>query len=249
VKKSDSGKPAMLRILRELSHSRDLYRAFCDTMEMIALAITNGSDWRQFEKREKRYLEIAGQYTEAELLEVSHFLGHLVDAMETAPGDYLGEMFMELELSNDAKGQFFTPFCISQMMAGLIVDRENVARQVETQGFIRVLEPAVGAGGMILAQEAVMREMGLDGKTHVTAIDVDIKAVHMAYIQLSLAGIPAVVIHGNTLTLEQWSRWYTPIHIWEGWGRKLDRHEQLEALDLAAALVGDAQLDLFGEAA
>ena len=32
----------------------------------------------------------------------------------------------------------------------------------------------------------------------------------MAYIQLSLYGIPAVVIHGNTLTMETWSHWYTP---------------------------------------
>jgi hypothetical protein len=32
----------------------------------------------------------------------------------------------------------------------------------------------------------------------------------MAYIQLSLYGIPAMVIHGNTLTMEEWDRWYTP---------------------------------------
>ena len=33
---------------------------------------------------------------------------------------------------------------------------------------------------------------------------------YMAYIQLSLYGIPAMVIHGNTLTMEEWDRWYTP---------------------------------------
>ncbi len=32
----------------------------------------------------------------------------------------------------------------------------------------------------------------------------------MTYIQLSLYGIPAVVIHGNTLTQEAWSEWFTP---------------------------------------
>lgn len=32
----------------------------------------------------------------------------------------------------------------------------------------------------------------------------------MAYIQLCLYQIPAVVIHCNTLTMEEWSRWYTP---------------------------------------
>jgi len=32
----------------------------------------------------------------------------------------------------------------------------------------------------------------------------------MAYIQLSLYGNPAVIIHGNALTVEEWSHWFTP---------------------------------------
>ena len=39
----------------------------------------------------------------------------------------------------------------------------------------------------------------------------------MTYLQLSLYGIPAVVIHGNTITQEQWSIWYTPIYILDRW--------------------------------
>ena len=39
----------------------------------------------------------------------------------------------------------------------------------------------------------------------------------MAYLQLSLYGIPAVIIHGNSLTNEEWSRWYTPVYMVEGW--------------------------------
>ena len=31
----------------------------------------------------------------------------------------------------------------------------------------------------------------------------------MCYIQLSLLGIPAVVIHGNPLTMQEWAHWYT----------------------------------------
>lgn len=29
-------------------------------------------------------------------------------------------------------------------------------------------------------------------------------------IQLALYGIPAVIIHGNSLTVEEWSHWFTP---------------------------------------
>lgn len=46
--------------------------------------------------------------------------------------------------------------------------------------------------------------------TFFVAQDIDIRCVWMAYIQLSLYGIPAMVIHGNTLTMEEWDRWYTP---------------------------------------
>ena len=46
-----------------------------------------------------------------------------------------------------------------------------------------------------------------------TGMDIDSKCVHMAYIQLSLYGIPAVVVHGDTLSLKTWSTWITPIYL------------------------------------
>jgi hypothetical protein len=44
------------------------------------------------------------------------------------------------------------------------------------------------------------------------------RCVHMAYVQLSLLGIPAVVVHGNALSLDVWGVWYTPAHVLVGWG-------------------------------
>ena len=58
---------------------------------------------------------------------------------------------------------------------------------------------------------------------HVTAIDVDAKCVHMAYLQFSLLHIPAVIVHGNALSLEEWGHWYTPAHIMDGWTHRLKR--------------------------
>lgn len=34
---------------------------------------------------------------------------------------------------------------------------------------------------------------------------------------ISIYGIPAVVIHGDSITVEEWSRWYTPAYVWGGW--------------------------------
>jgi hypothetical protein len=39
----------------------------------------------------------------------------------------------------------------------------------------------------------------------------------MAYIQLSLYGIPAVIIRGETLSLKEYTRWYTPAYILGNW--------------------------------
>jgi hypothetical protein len=57
----------------------------------------------------------------------------------------------------------------------------------------------------------------------VTAVDVDPKCVHMSYLQFSFLHIPAVIVHGNSLTLEEFDRWYTPAHILHGWDWKLRR--------------------------
>ena len=53
------------------------------------------------------------------------------------------------------------------------------------------------------------------------AQDLDAKAVHMAYVQFSLLHIPAIVVRGNTLELEELEHWYTPAHIMGGWGTRL----------------------------
>lgn len=43
--------------------------------------------------------------------------------------------------------------------------------------------------------------------------DIDERCVAMSYIQCSLLGIPAIITHGNALTLECWSEWETPAYI------------------------------------
>lgn len=45
----------------------------------------------------------------------------------------------------------------------------------------------------------------------------DITCVQMTYIQLSLYGIPAVVIRGDVLTLKEYDRWYTPAYLLGKW--------------------------------
>ena len=82
----------------------------------------------------------------------------------------------------------------------------------DKEGPITINEPTCGSGTMVIGAAWAMQRKGIDyrHKSFFVAQDIDIRCVWMAYIQLSLYGIPAVVIHGNTLTMETWSHWYTP---------------------------------------
>lgn len=97
----------------------------------------------------------------------------------------------------------------------IALDSESLARTIEKKGYITVCEPCIGSGGMVLGAAKAMANWKMNYQTQmlVTGIDIDMKCVQMAYLQLSLLGIPAVIIHGNNLTNEVWSRWYTPAYI------------------------------------
>jgi N-6 DNA Methylase len=144
--------------------------------------------------------------------------------------DFLGSLFMELELSNHWRGQFFTPYTLCGFMARVTFSPEDLREKVEEQGFVTVMEPACGAGAMIIAFASAMLEAGFNPQQHlhVTAIDVDQTAAYMAFIQLSLLGIPATVYVGNTLTGQMREVLHTPFHrrgLWD-WKLRL-RHMEL----------------------
>ena len=191
----------------------DKWQTFCDFVEMAAIAISNQCDVVHHEEREARYLKIAEGYTRDELLVFADMLGDIMMACqyyEDVPHDVMGELFHELEMHNKWHGQFFTPMHIASLMGELQMFDID-ARLVE-QDYITVNEPCVGAGAMLLGFAGAMKKRKYDytEKMRAVATDIDLKCVHMAYIQLSLYSIPAVVIHGNTLTVEEWSHWFTP---------------------------------------
>ena len=79
---------------------------------------------------------------------------------------------------------------------------------------------------MIFGGLNAMREYGLNPCTQalVVAGDLDIRCVHMTYIQLSLYGIPAIVVQQNSLSREMFGKpWYTPIFTVNGWKYKMQK--------------------------
>ena len=229
----------LAKAITAFSYRHPIYQTFADFVELAAISL-NAVDLRQpwRDNQEAKYMQIVKQYTPEEAQAFCKMLAILIGALETAttPGsigraDILGLTYHELELHNKWTGQYFSPFEICQLMAEMNVgDKEELEAKIAADGFIRLCEPACGSGAMVIAFALAMRSRGVEPQRHlhVTAVDVDLKCVAMTYIQLSLLGIPAVIVHGNSLTLEEWGHWYTPAHIMFGWGAKLRRRSNAE---------------------
>lgn len=209
-----------IRLIGSLAGKYGHWRVFEDFLCMSACAISNSVDWIHRESREAQYMEIVGRYERAEVDVFPEMLYHLIGELERHaefPEDVLGRIFHELELHNKYKGQFFTPQSVCNMFGELSIGETDAI--VEEKGYTTVSEPCVGSGAMVLGFAQAMKKRNYDFQRQmvVTAIDVDIKCCWMAFLQFSLYGIPAVIIHGNSLTVEEWSRWYTPIYMLDGW--------------------------------
>jgi type I restriction-modification system DNA methylase subunit len=219
----------LVKLIRELSHRHSHWQVFSDFVEMGATAISNAVDHGPREKREARYMEIVKRYKPEEVQKFPQMLAALTMALEQEPGDVLGRTFHDLELHNKYTGQFFSPDHLCRMMAKMMIS-EGVEEKIAARGFVTAQEPAVGGGAMIiaLANELQAANINYQKHLHVTATDVDAKCVHMAYLQMSLLHIPAIIVHGNSLTLEEIDHWYTPAHIMGGWKWKLVRRPDTE---------------------
>ena len=211
-----------------------LHEVFRDFCELAALTLSNTVDRLHYDRREARYMEIIKRYSPEEVHRFPMMLAAVVNSLEGGFGDSLGQLFMALELGDQWKGQFFTPYEISLLMAKMTLG--DVPATVEQNGFFTVMEPCVGAGAMVIAMAQAVHDAGTNYQQcmHVTAIDLDSTAVHMAYIQFSLLHIPAIVVHGNTLAMTEWDHWVTPAHVLGLWDGRLQNRRLAanEAADL-----------------
>jgi hypothetical protein len=215
----------LTKLISSLAYRHSAWQVFADFAEMAAISLSNAVDPAQREGREARYLELVKRYSNEEIGKFPQMLAQLTQALEADPSDILGRTFHDLELHNKWAGQFFTPFTVCQMMAKMTLSKEDAEAIIAKRGFVRASEPAVGSGAMVITLARAFNDAGINYQQHlhVTAVDVDLKCVHMAYAQLSLLHVPAIIVHGNSLSLEEHSRWYTPAHIMGGWGCKLKR--------------------------
>lgn len=166
----------------------------------ISIAKAIGGPYR--EEREQMYLDRIKKYTPDEQKRFAEMFSEVVLELDRDPEqDMLGELFMMLGLSNEWKGQFFTPYDVCRAMAAMTIG-DGVKEQLTLKNWSSVNDPACGAGALLIAYANECRRHEINYQTSVlfVAQDIDFLAGCMCYIQLSLLGCPGYVVIDNTLT-------------------------------------------------
>lgn len=177
-----------------------------------------------------RSREICAKYGERDISNLHELFGLMVCALEAKFHDFLGAIFMELELGDDRNGQYFTPYNVQSLLAKLLMP--DIDETIRREGFVTVSDPASGAAGMIVAYAELLLEAGYNPSEQMfgSCIDIDPIAADMAFIQLSLLGIPAEVVTGNTLTMQLKRVRYTPVYYINNFEKRLEEQRRIAAM-------------------
>lgn len=221
----------IIKVIEKASYKVGTHELLADTFECGAIAVSNKFDFRHANQREEKYLNIIKKYDKdtrmliQELFAMIYALlsGQIYNGFE----DYLGELYMRSETSNSRAGQFFTPYSISKACAECLLDESIITQKMADDEILTLNEPSCGSGGMIIAAVDKLYNhyhFNISRNLFVECSDIDSRCVHMCYLQLGLAGVPAVIYKQNTLTLETWEQWFTPAYLMH-WQR-FERHRE-----------------------
>lgn len=199
---------AFLEAFGRLTNRHRAWDVWRDFITMFACSLSNPLDKEHRDKREALYLEVIKKYNKQEQ-------------------DFLGSIFMSLNLGNEHNGQIFTPYHVCELMAEMTMD--DTVKKVEQDGYISINDPCCGAGATLIAGIHAARKQlekaNLNYQNHllVVAQDIDETVALMCYIQLSLLGVAGYVKVGNSLTEPMTGNdnkenyWFTPMYFSNVW--------------------------------
>lgn len=230
--------------LQSLDRSRSLTIVFKDFLTLCTCSLAQ-TIYRS-DELEQKYLQTVKQYTKEQAEEFSKLLAFLVMALEEKYQDFLGEVFMRLNLGNSSIGQYETPYTVSKFMAEINFSELEISQKIANNHLITLSEPCCGSGGMIIALAETMKEHNFNYQKYlyVEAIDIDEMSFMMAYIQLTLLGISAKVIQGDTLSLKFRHVLYTPFYFLSGISYRLKQTKEKDVKQIQV-IKENMQLKLF----
>jgi len=138
--------------------------------------------------------KICARYEASDIANMQEMFCMMVCALEAKFHDFLGAIFMELELGDNFRGQYFTPYPVQCLMARMLIAYAECVLEAD-------INPSMHMFG--------------------SCIDIDPVAADMAFIQLSLLGIAAEVVTGNTLTMQFRRVRYTPVYYLNDFEKRL----------------------------
>ncbi len=227
--------------LQSLDRSKRIYEVFKDFLTLSTCTLAQS--FYRSDEIEQIYLETVNRYTKKQAEEFSQLLAFLVFGLEQEPQDFLGQVFMSLNLGNQANGQYFTPYSVSKFMVEI---NFTEIESFQNNQLITLSEPCCGSGALIIAFAQTLKEHNINyqQKLFVEAIDISEMCFKMTYIQLSLLGIPARVVQGDSLSLKFQQVLYTPFYFVNGVQVKMkQRYVKKEILRPTSNL--NTQLKLF----
>lgn len=154
-----------LNLFKGLTYSRSAWQVWEDLITVMACSISNAVDRTpdRFRSREERYEKSIKNLGGVEI--PAQILCIITMALEQDPDqDFLGKMYMNLNMGNHWKGQFFTPYNICRMMAEMNFG-DGLQAEIESKGYISVCDSCVGAGAMLIASANAMKRAGVNYQT------------------------------------------------------------------------------------
>ncbi len=219
-----------LKSFQKLTYRHRAWDVWRDYILLHACSISNVLDKENYDQREKRYLKIIHQYSKEEQAIFPELAAYTTMALDQEQEqDFLGKMFMRLDLGNRSTGQFFTPYHVCELMVEITMD--NVEEEVKHKGYVSVNDPCCGAGATLIAGVQAIRKklekcdppMNYQNHVLVIAQDIDEIVALMCYVQLSLLGVAGYIKVGNsivdpiTIGEKTDKYWFTPMYFSEVW--------------------------------
>jgi hypothetical protein len=194
-----------------VAYRHDATTAVKDMFHSWVLALRNATEPRgdAWNKREAEYMALVERYGRDGIEVFTECLGLITKASVEGTGDFVGSLYHALFANNKSRGQFFTPYGVSIMMARMALTPDVIDKAIAEKGYISTQEPSCGAGGMVVAMGDALRQLGYDPTQvlRVHAIDIDRGCVDMTYVQSHLQGVPCFVEQADALRPGSGDNW------------------------------------------
>ena len=213
IKTMETHRQNIIKKINNFIFKVDLQTLFRDCIHIMALRIALMTDIYNHKERNAELERVTKKYKNKEVHQIEELINAFYEMFidsATDFGDHLGAIFMGLAHKGNHKGQFFTPYNISRMIARM--QFSNPAEEIKRKSPFSIADPCCGAGGLLVAACEILTEKKINYTKDVIfyGADIDLTCVEMTYLQLTFLGASALIEHKDTLLLKKWDEYRTP---------------------------------------